>query len=95
MMTEIETLKEIIEENHIRITNIKHWLETNSSANHSNCHKNINKIEVTNKVLGKQIPKQPTKDYVVPELDFCPICGTEVTGCGYCPNCGQRIDFGE
>lgn len=45
--------------------------------------------------LDKQIPKKPTKDKYVLELDFCPMCGTEVTNCNYCPLCGQKIDQGE
>lgn len=45
--------------------------------------------------LEKQITKKPTKDKYVPELDFCPMCGTEVTNCNYCPLCGQKIDQGE
>lgn len=45
--------------------------------------------------LEKQITKKPTKDKYVPELDFCPMCGTEVTNCNYCPLCGQKIDRGE
>ena len=42
--------------------------------------------------LEKQITKKPTKDKYVPELDFCLMCGTEVTNCNYCPLCGQKID---
>lgn len=45
--------------------------------------------------LEKQITKKPTKDKYVPELDFCPMCGTEVTNCNYCPLCGQKVDQGE
>ena len=47
------------------------------------------------KALEKQIPKKPTKDKYIPELDFCPECGTEVTNCNYCPLCGQNIDWSE
>ena len=43
--------------------------------------------------LENQIPKKPIKDKYVPELDFCPECGTEVTNCNYCPNCGQKLDW--
>ena len=43
----------------------------------------------------KQIAKKPTKDKYVPELDFCPECGTEVTNCNYCPYCGQKIKIVE
>ena len=42
---------------------------------------------------NRLIPKKPTKDKYVPELDFCPECGTEVTNCNYCPHCGQLIDW--
>ena len=45
--------------------------------------------------LEKQIPKKPTKDKYVLELDFCPECGTEVTYCNYCPHCGQKINWNE
>ena len=45
--------------------------------------------------LEKQIPKKPIKDKYVPELDFCPECGTEVTNCNYCPHCGQKINWNE
>ena len=45
--------------------------------------------------LEKQIPKKPIKDKYVPELDFCPECGTEVTYCNYCPHCGQKINWNE
>ena len=43
----------------------------------------------------KQIARKPTKDKYVPELDFCPECGTEVTNCNYCPYCGQKIKIVE
>ena len=49
--------------------------------------------EMSIKALKKQIPKKPTKDKYVLELDFCPECGTEVTYCNYCPHCGQKIDW--
>ena len=52
-------------------------------------------LEVSAKALEKQIPKKPTKDKYVPELDFCPECGTEVTNCNYCPHCGQNTDWSE
>ena len=42
---------------------------------------------------NRLIPKKPIKDKYVPELDFCPKCGTEVTNCNYCPYCGQKIDW--
>ena len=42
--------------------------------------------------LEKQIPKKPEMEkYTKKELYFCPICGTEVTDCKYCPQCGQKI----
>ena len=44
---------------------------------------------------NRLIPKKPTKDEYVPELDFCPECGTEVTNCNYCPYCGQKLDWGK
>ena len=51
--------------------------------------------ELAINALENQIPKKPTKDKYVPELDFCPECGTEVTNCNYCPHCGQNIDWSE
>ena len=48
-------------------------------------------LKIAINALEKQIPKKPTKDKYVPELDFCPECGTEVTNCNYCPICGQLI----
>lgn len=50
-------------------------------------------LETAINALEKQIPKKPIKDKYVPELDFCPECGTEVTNCNYCPLCGQKIDW--
>ena len=44
---------------------------------------------------NRLIPKKPTKDKYVPELDFCSECGTEVTNCNYCPHCGQKLDWSE
>ena len=52
-------------------------------------------LEMAINALGNQIPKKSTKDKYVPELDFCPECGTEVTNCNYCPLCGQKIDWSE
>ena len=46
--------------------------------------------------LEKQIAKKPEMEkYTKRELYFCPICGTEITDCKYCPNCGQKIELGE
>ena len=44
---------------------------------------------------NRLIPKKTTTDKYVPELDFCPECGTEVTNCNYCPHCGQKLDWNE
>ena len=52
-------------------------------------------FQIAINTLEKQIAKKPTKDKYVPELDFCPECGTEVTYCNYCPHCGQKIDWNE
>ena len=54
-----------------------------------------NAYDVAINALEKQIARKPTKDKYVPEEDFCPMCGTEVTNCNYCPYCGQKIDFEE
>ena len=66
----------------------------NGEAPYVGCAQNV-AIEMAIKALKKQIPKKPTKDKYVPELDFCPKCGTEVTNCNYCPHCGQKIDWNE
>ena len=66
----------------------------NGEAPYVGCAQNI-AIEMAINALEKQIPKKPTKDKYVPELDFCPECGTEVTNCNYCPHCGQNIDWSE
>lgn len=103
-MTESEALKEIIEENNMRINNIKYWLETNPSINHSDCYRNIKKFEIANKAVEKQIPK---KVKIQQWIDTKCECGYEFFkhhGDGYysiplekktnyCPNCGQRLDF--
>ena len=51
--------------------------------------------ELAINALERLIARKPTKDKYVPELDFCPECGTEVTNCNYCPYCGQKIDWNE
>ena len=75
------------------------WLEYiretgNGEAPYVGCAQNI-AIEMAINALEQQIPKKPIKDKYVPELDFCPECGTEVTNCNYCPLCGQKIDYNE
>ena len=66
----------------------------NGEAPYVGCTQNI-AIEMAINALEQQIPKKPIKDKYVPELDFCPECGTEVTNCNYCPLCGQKIDYNE
>ena len=66
----------------------------NGEAPYVGCAQNI-AIEMAINALEQQIPKKPIKDKYVPELDFCPECGTEVTNCNYCPLCGQKIDYNE
>ena len=51
--------------------------------------------ELAINALERLIARKPTKDKYVPELDFCPECGTEVTNCNCCPHCGQKIDWNE
>ena len=58
-------------------------------------YKALGTVEELRIAKEKQIPKKPSKDKYVPTLDFCPICGTEVTDCQYCPQCGQKIELGE
>ena len=79
-MTESEAKKEI---EHNVFCNTDNFEMTMSKE----CYKTIINA------LEKQIPKKPTKDKYVPELDFCPECGTEVTNCNYCPYCGQKLDL--
>ena len=50
-----------------------------------------NAYDVAINALERLIARKPTKDKYVPELDFCPECGTEVTNCNYCPYCGKKI----
>ena len=66
----------------------------NGEAPYVGCAQNI-AIEMAINALEKLIARKPTKDKYVPELDFCPECGTEVTNCNYCPYCGQKIDWSE
>ena len=55
-----------------------------------------NGLRMAINALEKQIPKKPEMEkYTKRELYFCPICGTEVTDCKYCPQCGQKIKLGE
>ena len=64
----------------------------NGEAPYVGCAQNI-AIEMAINALEESIERKPTKDKYVPELDFCPECGTEVTNCNYCPLCGQKIDW--
>ena len=75
----------------------KKEIEHNVFCNTDNFEMTISKecYKTIINALKKQIPKKPTKDKYVPELDFCPECGTEVTNCNYCPLCGQKIDWNE
>ena len=66
----------------------------NGEAPYVGCAQNI-AIEMAINALEECIARKPTKDKYVPELDFCPECGTEVTNCNYCPECGQKIDWSE
>ena len=73
----------------------KKEIEHNVFCNTDNFEMTISKecYKTIINALEKQIPKKPTKDKYVPELDFCPECGTEVTNCNYCPYCGQKLDL--
>lgn len=45
------------------------------------------------KALEKQIPKKPIDKFMYVE---CPTCGNvEILDCGYCPACGQKLDWEE
>lgn len=95
-MTESEAIIKHIEENNNRIENIKFFMSSNPDANIDDCKRNIEILTISNKALEKQIPKKPEMEkYTKRELYFCPICGTEVTDCKYCPQCGQKIELGE
>lgn len=51
-----------------------------------------NSLRMAINALEKQIAKKPEMEkYTKRELYFCPICGTEVTDCKYCPNCGAKM----
>ena len=55
-------------------------------------YKALGTVEELRIAKEKQIPKKPEMEkYTKRELYFCPICGTEVTDCTYCPHCGQKI----
>lgn len=52
-------------------------------------------LTIAIKALEKQVPKKPKTDdrYV---MYICPCCNDFIkVSQNYCPNCGQRIDFGE
>lgn len=41
--------------------------------------------------VEKQIAKKPIDRCMFKE---CPTCGSvEIEGCGYCPECGQKLDW--
>ena len=51
-----------------------------------------NGLRMAINALEKQIAKKPEMEkYTKRKLYFCPICGTEVTDCKYCPYCGKKI----
>lgn len=64
--------------------------------------KNSDTLRVTNKkateavrlsleALEKQVAKKPVDRFMFKE---CPTCGSvEIEGCGYCPECGQKLDW--
>lgn len=64
-------------------------------------------IDIAIKSLNKQIPKSPTYDGdgYAPDGSFvwdewlCPHCGSrfevDYDDYNYCPDCGQKIDWGE
>ena len=75
----------------------KKEIEHNVFCNTDNFEMTISKecYKTIINALNKQIARKPTKDKYIPEEDFCPMCGTEVTNCNYCPYCGQKIDWNE
>ena len=53
-------------------------------------------LKIVENALYRKTPKKPEMEkYTKRELYFCPICGTDVTDCNFCPHCGQAIDWRE
>ena len=62
------------------------WTMQNQSHNKEFCM-------ICIKALEKQIPKKPIDRCMFKE---CPTCNEiEIAGCGYCPSCGQKLDWEE
>ena len=70
------------------------FLKNNEERNPASRYIRVKQLSIS--ALEKQIPKKAEiEKYTKRELYFCPICGTEVTDCKYCPQCGQKIELGE
>ena len=53
----------------------------------------VETFEMSIKALEKQIPKKPTMVY--PTIASCPICDEIICPhTEYCPDCGQKLDWG-
>lgn len=62
---------------------------------------NSNDIVVLRELVEKENPKKWDEDYVLEQIS-CPVCGKYwniIDNCtetfGYCPNCGQKLDWSE
>ena len=55
-------------------------------------------LQIAREVFHKQTPVKPTYGYSWAEM-CCSVCGSPMGGWaesnGYCPNCGQAIDWSE
>ena len=72
---------------------------TEEYQNALNGYRNLDvRINKTLRLIGisaieKQIPKKPIDRCMFME---CPTCNEiEIAGCGYCPSCGQKLDWEE
>ena len=67
----------------------------NGGAN--NFEQTMDAIAVAAKALQKQIPQNPIRIMHDPEFPFvkCPKCEKTISKTKYCPECGQRLDWGE
>lgn len=76
------------------INHINLMCESCSYWYNGKCHEDGNcfeSMQMSIKALEKQIPKKPIDKIMYLE---CPACGdVGILDCGYCPVCGQKIDW--
>ena len=89
-----ELIKRAIESAQNRKYKLSKDLEHNISDLHrkkANGQREV--MQVTIEALEKQIPKKPIDRCMFKE---CPTCQeVEISCCGYCPSCGQALDWSE